>query len=594
MANPVSGSVWGLDAATLAVSGTNFKAYNIAIRNDFNYIADASKYPGTQGAQGLALSIGGDRAVLYNCHLFGNQDTLYLKSGRAYFYESQIDGNIDFIFGNEDGIAYFEKCTIKAISRNGGEQEGYVTAMKGERGAGKKYAEYGYIFDDCTFTDDGKCATGSMSLGRTWGKNPSVAIINSKLSKVYSKAAYGSGAKTTRYSSMNGTPVDAFFVECNNTALAEGNDGSISANVDGCKVINDATAYNKTNIFAASNGSITWASAWDCDTELSNLKIIAGLEEGEIPEDPIKTINFAVANPGVAPDVKFEGMLEWTDYYRWNGNSIQVDSRTEIKVLIPGKVTIKWYEDKYGSDAARLITYDNEGKATIKIIQDSSIYIECIYINTGDVPQATQTIEITVDYNDDGVTTEGKLVAIVGAPLSKPKDPTREGYKFTGWKVNGVDYDFTENVTETFTLVAQWGAQDPDYDITTDVIDLSTFTTGTVQGGTATYRGVIFDATASGAMFATFAGDGGYAQMKTGAVLKFAAPDNVTSADGVTITMTFHKGQTVASGVNIEDLYEVGYEDGYITVTAKHGDGTYPYNYPLTITFNFPEGGEEA
>ncbi|MGN1103845.1 MAG: pectinesterase family protein, partial [Candidatus Coproplasma sp.] len=90
----LSNGLWALNCATLHVTGANFKTYNIAIRNDFDYINNSSNYSGSQAAQGVALTIDGDGAVIYKTHLYGNQDTLYLKSGRSYFYQSQIDGNV--------------------------------------------------------------------------------------------------------------------------------------------------------------------------------------------------------------------------------------------------------------------------------------------------------------------------------------------------------------------------------------------------------------------------------------------------------------------------------------------------------------------
>ena len=56
-----------------------------------------------------------------------------------------------------------------------------------------------------------------------------------------------------------------------------------------------------------------------------------------------------------------------------------------------------------------------------------------------------------------------------GETVAKPADPTREGYTFKGWKLNGADYDFSAPVTEDLTLVAEWevipGEIDKDVDL---------------------------------------------------------------------------------------------------------------------------------
>ncbi|MGN0813124.1 MAG: pectinesterase family protein [Candidatus Coproplasma sp.] len=279
-----TGNKFVLSCATMHVTGKNFKAYNLSIRNDFDYINEASKYGSHQG---LALTIAGDGAVLYKTHLYGNQDTLYLKS-RAYFYQSQIDGNVDFIFGEAAGLAYFDECKIVAINRSandkGTDQNGYVTAMKADA---TNKPDYGYIFANCEFTDDGHVADGSMSLGRPWGKKATVAYINCSFTKAYATSGYGSGAKTDRWSSMSGNlPSDADFCEYGSTG-----DGAITEAVTGGSILTaeQAANYTKANIFAATNGLQT-STAWDCDAEYTKLRILAGLDQGEIPEETTRTV----------------------------------------------------------------------------------------------------------------------------------------------------------------------------------------------------------------------------------------------------------------------------------------------------------------
>lgn len=43
-----------------------------------------------------------------------------------------------------------------------------------------------------------------------------------------------------------------------------------------------------------------------------------------------------------------------------------------------------------------------------------------------------------------------------GKPVDKPKDPTRKGYTFDGWLLNGKAYDFTQPVTGDITLTGSW------------------------------------------------------------------------------------------------------------------------------------------
>jgi pectinesterase len=56
--------------------------------------------PGAVGQQAVALRLSGDKTMLYRCRVLGTQDTLFDNMGRHYFYHCEIQGSIDFIFGN--------------------------------------------------------------------------------------------------------------------------------------------------------------------------------------------------------------------------------------------------------------------------------------------------------------------------------------------------------------------------------------------------------------------------------------------------------------------------------------------------------------
>lgn len=268
----LNGSVWGLNCATVHVKADNFKAYNLSIRNDFDYIANSGNYSGNQAAQGVALTLEGDCAVIANCHLYGNQDTLYMKKGRSYYYNTQIDGNIDFIFGGNTGIGYFEQCTIMAISKTkeGKAQNGYVTAAQHVEAS---KPDYGYIFAGCTLTADDVVADGSMSLGRTWGAKATVAYINCTISKHYSKLASDASGNDHRWNSMNGAPENADFREFGNTG-----DGAITEAVKGGSMLtaDQAANYTKANIFGTNNGKVGYTVAWDCDAAYAALLALIG------------------------------------------------------------------------------------------------------------------------------------------------------------------------------------------------------------------------------------------------------------------------------------------------------------------------------
>ncbi|KAM3741678.1 hypothetical protein ACB098_07G014700 [Castanea mollissima] len=86
-------------SATLAVSGEDFWARDIKIENK----AGAEK-------QGVSLRVNADFVAFYKCSIIGYENTLHVHSFRQFYRECDIQGTIDFIFGN--AVAVFQSCDI--------------------------------------------------------------------------------------------------------------------------------------------------------------------------------------------------------------------------------------------------------------------------------------------------------------------------------------------------------------------------------------------------------------------------------------------------------------------------------------------------
>ena|GEM_PF-457449 len=261
-----NGSIWGTQgSASVSIKGEGFQAMNITFKNTYDYFNSTHS-----NKQAVAAYIEADKVVFYNCAFYGVQDTLYAKWGRQYYKDCYIEGSVDFIFGN-NAPAVFENCTIHTVSRNDSKNNGYITAHKGKHNGNDK-GEFGYVFLNCKLTADENVPAGTVALGRPWDADATVAYLYCEMGAHISKLPYGDSAGMDRYEIMSGnSPVNADFKEYGNTGP-----GAITEEVLGMKLLTEeqAARYTLANIFAATNGQITWSEDWDAAATLNALKAL--------------------------------------------------------------------------------------------------------------------------------------------------------------------------------------------------------------------------------------------------------------------------------------------------------------------------------
>ncbi len=269
LASP-SGVAYGTDAsATFAVreSAVNFTAVNITFESQYNTLAKYNALKAITGnTQAEAVMVQSDNAIFYNCIMTGFQDTLQLQGcGRQYFKNCLIVGATDFIFGTNSS-ALFEQCEIRTIGNGTTDNGGYITAMKGfNKAANTDVTQWGIIFNNCDFTADEAAPVGKTSIGRPWGTNATVVVMNSRLGKHISTAGFTGADKGQRYVTMSGlapTAAGISFEEYNNTGA-----GAISTPVVGMTMLTKAEADALLEDFfkaytLASNGKTFEFAAW--------------------------------------------------------------------------------------------------------------------------------------------------------------------------------------------------------------------------------------------------------------------------------------------------------------------------------------------
>ena len=74
------------------------------------------------------------------------------------------------------------------------------------------------------------------------------------------------------------------------------------------------------------------------------------------------------------------------------------------------------------------------------------------------MPAANVTIypTVTVTFNSNGGSAVASQEVRVGYTANKPSNPTRSGYTFLYWILNGVEFDFSTPITGPTTLIAYW------------------------------------------------------------------------------------------------------------------------------------------
>lgn len=129
----------------------------------------------------------GNRLVFDNVLIKGGQDTLYTITGIAYFYNCEIWGSVDFIYG--DALGVFDQCDIVQIRSTGGPIGAPSTP----------YAQpYGEVFLNCRFpralVANGypyDVGTANTTFMRPWRQDGATAAINCQLGTHFTTKAWG-------------------------------------------------------------------------------------------------------------------------------------------------------------------------------------------------------------------------------------------------------------------------------------------------------------------------------------------------------------------------------------------------------------------
>lgn len=125
-----------------------------------------------------------------------------------------------------------------------------------------------------------------------------------------------------------------------------------------------------------------------------------------------------------------------------------------------------WYSDKECTKPAFTAEY-----TFVMPEGDATLYANWLGLTTS-----------RIDFDSDGGTAVDSIVEFSGKPVSEPQAPTKEGYVFGGWTLNGVPFGFDRMPEESITLKAQWN-NDSNYAYMTYVINEQTYAVVPVKKG---------------------------------------------------------------------------------------------------------------
>jgi pectinesterase len=209
---------------TVLVQGNDIVLENLTIQNTAGRVGQA-----------VALHVEGDRIIVRNCRILGNQDTLYTakEESRQYYENCFIEGTTDFIFG--EATCVFQGCTVRSLVNS------YITASAQRQGQ-----RFGYVFLDCKLVAAPEAT--KVYLGRPWRPYAQTVFIRTEMGAHITPEGWDPWKGDAMFPDKEKT---AFYAEYGNT----GPGASTMGRVPWSKQLRkkEARKYTPENIFSGQN-----------------------------------------------------------------------------------------------------------------------------------------------------------------------------------------------------------------------------------------------------------------------------------------------------------------------------------------------------
>lgn len=172
----------------------------------------------------------------------------------------------------------------------------------------------------------------------------------------------------------------------------------------------------------------------------------------------ISIILVACKNPNLLLEEAYDNL---TYEVILNNNSSKDNIINDLNLIrSDGDVRIRWV-------SSNLDVIKRNGKV-FRPESDENITLTAILSNSGDVlekdfevtvikkevlPEPTFNVFFDLGYDNLELET---ITVEKNNKVDRPNNPTREGYRFIGWLLNGVDFDFETLINKDITLLARW------------------------------------------------------------------------------------------------------------------------------------------
>lgn len=156
------------------------------------YLARSDKY----NERGHAIAFNGDRIIAENIRVRGNQDSVWVGTGRMYFKNCDLIGGTDYIYG--DASVVFDSCKLGAVGMSNKDYGATITAANHDA-----KNPYGYLFYNCEVYNVLSNITNSC-YGRPWRSAAQITFFNTLLDDTAVTGASPAGISAAGWNGMSG------------------------------------------------------------------------------------------------------------------------------------------------------------------------------------------------------------------------------------------------------------------------------------------------------------------------------------------------------------------------------------------------------